>query len=310
MTVGRFAPSPTGDLHLGNLRTALVAWLMARHAGGGFLVRMEDLDGANASAEHARRQLADLAALGLDWDGEVVFQRTRFDRYEQALGELVAAGLTYECYCTRREIAAAASAPHGPTPDGAYPGTCRDLTAEQRRRRARERPAAVRLRLPDPEAVVVVDDLLAGPSPGRAQDVVLRRNDGVPAYHLAVVVDDADQGVTVVTRGDDLLPSTPSQLVLARLLGLAPVAHAHVPLVVGPAGDRLAKRDGAVTLADLAAGGVAVDTVRTALAASLGLAAPGEPVTAADLLARFDVGGLRDRGRTPVPLADLQRSWS
>lgn len=288
MAVGRFAPSPTGDLHLGNLRTALAAWLFARSAGSAFLVRMEDLDRVQASADHERSQLADLAALGIDWDGEVVRQSERFDRYEAAIAQLDAAGLTYPCSCTRREIREAASAPHGdPVPDGAYPGTCRDLTAEERRAQAVSgRPLALRLR--GPGTTVTVHDELLGAVAAVVDDVVLRRNDGVPAYNLAVVVDDAAQGVEQVVRADDLASSAPRQRHLADLLGLPPVTYAHVPLVLGPTGRRLAKRDGAVTLADQRALGRSPADVCGLLAHSLGLLAAPEPCTPADLVAAFD----------------------
>ena len=286
--VGRFAPSPTGDLHLGNLRTALLAWLFARSEGGTFLVRMEDLDRVQASAEHERSQLADLAALGLDWDGEVVRQSERFDLYEAAIDRLDAAGLVYPCYCTRREIREATAAPHdGPAPEGTYPGTCRSLTRRERfEREEAGRPPALRLKADIGE--VTVEDILVGSITALVDDVVLRRNDGVPAYNLAVVVDDAVQGIDQVVRGDDLASSTPRQAHLADLLGLARPVYAHVPLVLGPTGQRLAKRDGAVTLADLAALGIGPAAVLRELAVSLRLALPGEPVTAADLLYRFE----------------------
>jgi glutamyl-tRNA synthetase len=293
---GRFAPSPTGDLHLGNLRTALVAWLSTRAARVPFLVRMEDLDRVTSSPEHERRQLADLAALGLDHDGAVVRQSERFQRYEAAIAQLTAAGRVYPCYCTRREIRAeieaAASAPHSPLPEGAYPGTCRRLTAAERTARESHgrRPA---LRLLGGDAEVAVDDRLAGRFVGRVDDVVLRRNDGVPAYNLAVVVDDAAQGVTQVVRGDDLLASTPRQILLQQLLGLPTPSYLHVPLVLGPDGDRLAKRHGAVTLGDLAARGVEPADVLARLAASLGLVDPGErpgrTMHVTDLVGRFSV---------------------
>lgn len=286
---GRFAPSPTGELHVGNLRTALVAWLSARSAGGRFIVRMEDLDRANSSPARAAGQLADLAALGIDWDGDVVFQSGRFDRYREVLAGLSARGLTYPCFCTRREIREAAAAPHG---DVAYPGTCRDLSVVEQEERARTRPPAIRLRAE--AAIHAVHDRIAGHVVGVADDVVLRRNDGVPAYQLAVVVDDEDQGVTEVVRGDDLLPSTPAQLHLQHLLGFRHPAYVHVPLVLGPDGERLAKRHGAVTLE--AAGGPAV--VLPWLAVSLGLSEPGEPVTsAAQLVPRYDPARVP---RTPV----------
>ena len=244
MTTGRFAPSPTGDLHVGNLRTALIAWLFARSEGGRFLVRMEDLDRVQAGAEHEQAQLRDMAALGLDWDGEVVRQSERFHLYEAAIDRLTDAGLVYPCYCTRREIREASAAPHdGPTPDGAYPGTCRNLAdAERSDREAAGRPPALRLRADVGE--VTVDDEVLGSITALVDDVVLRRNDGLPAYNLTVVVDDHDQGVEEVVRGDDLLASTPRQVHLATLLGLTVPTYLHVPLVLGPDGSRLAKRHG------------------------------------------------------------------
>jgi glutamyl-tRNA synthetase len=286
---GRFAPSPTGQLHLGNLRTALVAWLAARSADGGFLVRMEDLDPVTASHEHAARQIADLEALGIDHDGEVVFQSERFEWYRAAIARLTADGLVYRCYCTRREIREAASAPHGePLADGAYPGTCRELSSVRQAQFEREgRRSALRLRTHGER--YRVDDGIAGVYEGAVDDVVLERNDGVPAYNLAVVVDDHLQAVTQVVRGDDLLSSTPRQIHLQRLLGYQHPEYAHVPLVLGPDGSRLAKRHGAVTLADLAARGIGPAEVLAQLAASLGLGRVGgsPPATAANLLEEF-----------------------
>lgn len=278
---GRFAPSPSGELHLGNLRTALLAWLFARSAGRRFLLRVEDLDRARAGAEEV--QLRDLAAVGLDWDGEIVRQTERGALYEEAIARLTAAGLTYECYCTRREIQEAPSAPH--SPQGAYPGTCRDFTEAQRARRRAERPAAIRLRASVTDWAVT--DVLHGRYSGLVDDFVLRRNDGVVAYNLAVVVDDAAQGVDQVVRGDDLLPSAPRQAYLAGLLGAPVPEYAHVPLVLNPAGRRLAKRDGAVTLAALAAAGVGPEEVTGLLLGSLGL-----PATLPEALAAFDPSAL------------------
>lgn len=287
MAVGRFAPSPTGDLHLGNLRTALVAWLFARSARSRFLMRVEDLDDRVSNRAHEARQLADLAALGLDWDRPVVRQSERFEQYHETIRRLTDAGLTYECTCTRREIREAASAQHGEAPEGAYPGTCLRLSAAERAERAATgRPAAIRLRAQVREAEVV--DRIHGTYRGLVDDVVLQRNDGTPAYNLAVVIDDADQGIEEVVRGDDLLPSTPRQLHIADLLGLPRPAHAHVPLVLGADGQRMAKRHGAVTLADRQALGESPKQVLSLLAASLGLAEPGEPVIPAELVARFD----------------------
>jgi glutamyl-tRNA synthetase len=285
---GRFAPSPTGPLHVGNLRTALVAWLFARRSGRRFLVRMEDLDRATSSREWEQRQLADLAALGLDWDGEVVRQSDRFGLHRAALARLDSAGLTYRCWCTRREVAEAAAAPHGGVVR--YPGTCRDLSpAEVAERETSGRPAAIRLRADHAE--VEFDDLVHGTVRGRPDDVVLQRNDGVPAYQLAVVVDDGDQGVDQVVRGDDLLDSAPSQIHLALLLGIAVPEYAHVPLVLGADGQRLAKRDGPVTLAELADTGRDPAWVRRTLAASLGIEGLGDG-DLDDLLDAFDPAAL------------------
>lgn len=294
---GRYAPSPSGDLHLGNLRTALLAWLFARSTGREFLMRVEDLDRVRPGAE--QRQLADLAAIGLDWDGPVVRQSERLDRYRAAVDELTAAGRTYECFCTRREIQQAASAPHGPM--GAYPGTCRTLTASARAAHlAAGRPAALRLRADRADFEIV--DELCGRYRGPVDDVVLRRGDGMPAYNLAVVVDDAAQGVDQVVRGDDLLPSTPRQAYLATLLGLPIPRYAHVPLVLNESGQRLAKRDGSVTLADRLALGESVEDVVSALARSLGHSAR----TPTELLGRFDSSRLPRLPWTFLPNGLLQ----
>lgn len=288
---GRFAPSPTGALHLGNLRTALLAWLFARSTAGRFVVRMEDLDRANASAEHEAGQLRDLAELGLDWDEPVIRQSERFAVYRDAIATLDARGLVYRCYCTRREIRDAAAAPHGSLPDGAYPGTCRELTSQQRSTRESDgRPPALRLRAHDTQISFV--DRLAGTCSGVVDDFVLCRNDGVPAYNLAVVVDDTSQCIGEVVRGDDLLMSTPRQLHLIGLLGLRAPSYAHVPLVRAADGTRLAKRHGAATLHDLALLGSDAARVRSLLAASAGLCEPDEPVTTSALVARFDAARL------------------
>ena len=302
---GRFAPSPTGELHLGNLRTALVAWLAARADGRAFVVRMEDLDRVTSAVEHEQQQLDDLAALGLDWDGEVVRQSERFDRYRAEIERLRYAGRVYECFCTRREIRreieAAASAPHVHLPDGAYPGTCRHLTDGERdeRRESGRRPA---LRLRTDGEVFTIHDRLAGEFTGAVDDLVLARADGVPAYNLAVVIDDIAQGVTQVVRADDLLSSTPRQVLLHRLLGADPPEYLHVPLVLGADGERLAKRHGAVTLRELRDTGWSSRDVVALLARSLGLATSGESPTADRLIDRFDPEVLP---RQPVALADL-----
>jgi len=280
---GRFAPSPTGPLHLGNLRTALLAWLFARSAGASFVVRMEDLDHGRVVAGSAEQQLEHLRALGLDWDGEVAFQSNRHHAYEAATERLLADGRLYECFCTRAEVRAAASAPHGPLPEGAYPGTCLRLsTADRRRKRAGGRPPALRVRADG--AQIGFTDRLHGEQKGVVDDFVVRRNDGAPAYNLAVVVDDARQGIGEVVRGDDLLETTPRQLFLAAALGLQAPAFAHVPLVLGPDGSRLAKRHGAVTLDQLDPG-----AALRWMAATLGMEGA---TTVAELRARFEPGTL------------------
>lgn len=281
---GRFAPSPSADLHIGNLRTAVLAWLFARTSGRRFLMRVEDLDD-RTRADIADRQLADLAALGLSWDGPAARQTEHPQRYDDVVEELTGHGLIYECYCTRKDIAAAPRAPHAP--EGAYPGTCRDLTDKQRnlRRRETERPPALRLRTDTTEWTV--QDLLHGEYTGVVDDFVVRRGDGVPAYNLAVVVDDVASGVDQVVRGDDLLSSAPRQAYLTRLLGHRQPTYAHVPLVLNADGARLAKRDGAVTLAEIGA----ADALRQ-IAGSLGYTSN----TVEGMLAEFEPGRMP---RTP-----------
>ncbi|WP_298606285.1 tRNA glutamyl-Q(34) synthetase GluQRS [uncultured Rothia sp.] len=274
---GRYAPSPSGDLHLGNLRTAILAWAMARRGGKSFYMRVEDLDRVRPGA--AERQIADLAALGLDWDvspgsaaestegkeAGVLYQSTRLAAYEQAVQQLREAGLVYECYCTRREIQEASSAPHGAP--GAYPGTCRNLSEAQREERRAQRPPALRLRA-ECTSYTVQDDFY-GAYTGLVDDFVLVRNDGTYAYNLTSVVDDAFVGVEQIVRGDDLLPSAPRQSYLAQLLGLTQPRYAHVPLALNTEGKRLAKRDGAVTLPQLREAGVEVPTILGWIAASI-----------------------------------------
>jgi glutamyl-tRNA synthetase len=222
------------------------------------------------------------------------------DLYADALARLDRDGRTYPCFCTRAEIREAASAAHGPLPEGAYPGTCRELTQRERaEREAAGRPPALRLRANDER--VAFRDRLLGDQEGVVDDFVLRRGDGTPAYNLAVVVDDAEQGVGEVVRGADLVESTPRQLLLARLLGVREPGHAHVPLVLGPDGARLAKRHGAVTLADRAALGESAADVVAWMAHSAGLAAPDERPSAADLVDRFDPGRIAPAPTEVVP---------
>lgn len=292
MASGRFAPSPSGPLHLGNLRTALLAWLFARSAGSKFVVRIEDLDPERSRPEHEEKQLADLSAIGIDWDGAVVRQSERTVLYREALRRLEAAGRVYPCWCTRTEIRAAADAPHGPLPEGAYPGTCRRLSDSERswRERAAGRPPS--LRLDSGGESLTFEDRVQGHVEGMVDDFVLWRWDDTPAYNLAVVVDDADQEIGEVVRGDDLLDTTPRQVLLQRLLDLPTPSYAHVPLVLAPDGDRLAKRHGAVTLADRAALGETPADALAWMATTLGLAGPGDRPAAADLVQRFDPAAL------------------
>jgi glutamyl-tRNA synthetase len=248
------------------LRTALAAYASVRAAGGTFLIRFEDLDMHNANMANAQQQLDDLASLGITADVIPVVQSERFDVYHEAIQRLTDLGLTYECFCSRREILEAAQAPHGG--QVMYPGTCRDLIEIERADRRAVRPGALRLRANG--ARETFTDLIHGEVNGEVDDVVLRRNDGVPSYNVAVVVDDELQCVTEVVRGDDLLEVTANQVLLQKLLGYSTPTYAHVPLVVGEDGERLAKRHGAVTLADLAAQGISATQVKDMLWASLG----------------------------------------
>ncbi len=284
---GRYAPSPSGELHLGNLRTALLAWLFARKQGARFLLRVEDLDRGRSRESFVASQLADLAALGLDWDAELPRQSGRDAAYAAAISRLESEGLAYECFCTRREIREAASAPHADGPELAYPGTCRELTESERAARRAERPAALRVRAEGER--IAFTDRVQGASEFALDDFVVRRNDGTHGYNLAVAVDDAEQGIGEVVRGRDLLATTPRQIWLQRRLGLEEIGSwAHVPLVLGPDGERLAKRHGEVTLADRRALGETPEAVVGHLAASLGLWPEGEPAAPEQLLERFD----------------------
>ncbi|ATB31280.1 tRNA glutamyl-Q(34) synthetase GluQRS [Melittangium boletus] len=286
---GRFAPSPTGRIHLGNARSALLGWLQARAAGGRFLLRIEDLDRARCKPAFLEDLYRDLTWLGLDWDEPPLVQSQREDIYREALERLERMGRVYPCFCTRAEIARAASAPHGLSDEGPrYPGTCAPLAPEVREERARMRPPALRFQALPGEWCF--EDGLHGPV---CQDVatavgdfVVRRNDGVASYQLAVVVDDAASGITDVLRGDDLLSSTPRQLQLYEALGVTPPRFWHVPLVLGEDGKRLAKREGAFAVAELRERGIAVERVLGLLAAWSGLG-DGTPVTGDALIRRF-----------------------
>jgi len=288
--IGRFAPSPTGPLHIGNLRTALLAWLCAHQQGGELLLRIEDLDRINSKPEHEERQINELAQLGMMFGSNFIRQSERFDLYRDIVEGLSQRDLVYPCYCTRREILESTQAPHGPSIEGAYAGTCRNLSASDRSERERSgRPPAWRLRTNNEK--YIVDDVVAGPTATVIDDMVLLRNDGVPAYNLAVVVDDAAQGVTQIVRGDDLLHGTGRHIHLQKLLGYPTPQYVHVPLVVGPDRERLAKRHGAVTLEDLGQRGTGNQEVLSELARSIGSQVV-QPESVSDLLGDFNLDRL------------------
>jgi len=298
---GRFAPSPTGELHLGNARTALLAWLWARSGGGGFTMRVEDLDRPRVRPGLAERQIEEMAWLGLDWDDGPWFQSRRAHLYDEAIAKL--GDRVYPCFCSRAEIAAAASAPHEGEEGPRYPGTCASLTpAEQK---ARGRKPSLRLRVPP--GPVEFHDELAGPQrfdPGaEVGDFVLRRADGIHAYQLAVVVDDAAMECTQVLRGADLLSSTARQILLYRMLGLPEPRWAHAPLVLAADGSRLAKRDKPASLAELRRSSDPRQVVGL-LASVSGLAPAGTACTPAELLPGFALDRVpRGPARLVLPVA-------
>jgi glutamyl-tRNA synthetase len=300
---GRFAPSPTGDLHLGSAAAALFCAAAARARRGTLLLRMEDLDRDRVIAETRTGILDDLRYLGLSWDeGPDVggpcapyVQSDRLPRYQAALDQLAREGRLYFCDCSRAEIARVASAPHAGEEGPRYPGTCR---AHGLRERSFRRPPAVRLAVPEGEAGrVEIDDGVLGvlrEQVGEGTgDFVLRRGDGVIAYQLAVVVDDLAMGITEVVRGADLAASAPRQTLLARLLGGEPPRFAHIPLLLGPDGERLAKRAPRMTLRDQRAAGRDGPALARAIAAAYAHPLPdtGDPVEA--LAERLDFGALR-----------------
>ncbi len=332
---GRYAPSPSGDLHLGNFRTAVLAWLFAKHEGREFRMRIDDIDAQRSSEESAKQQLRDLATMGIGYEGRLWRQQECWSEYEKALEALRVRGLVYECYCSRKDIAEAVRAPHAAP--GAYPGTCRELGESERAAKraelaARGRVPALRLRAGVDEWEVRERFAVGGGVyRGAVDDMVLRRGGNAPkgagagvgagapdgggaarpgvgasaggaaaggqvnrdyAYNLAVVVDDALAGVGQVVRGDDLLSSAPRQAYLAHLLGLPPVEYVHVPLVLGPDGKRLAKRDGAVTLRDFPGGAQGMlrwiaDSLGEAVDVSAVEAAGAGGITPADMLRNF-----------------------
>ena len=290
---GRYAPSPTGPIHLGNARTALAAWLSVRSRGGTFLWRVEDLDSPRVVPGMAEAQQADLAWLGLDWDEGVYVQSQRTAFYEEALDRLAAAGRLFPCRRSRKDLLALASAPHGPETGSPYPAAFRPQHLEtgwyDDLRAAAHPDAAIRFRV-DGHPVAWTDRVY-GPRvewvDQTVGDFVLKRRDGLYAYQLAVVVDDLAMGIDDVVRGADLLDSTARQIQLIEALGGTPPAYAHVPLVVGPDGEKLSKRDRGLSLASLRAEGVSPEALTGWLAESLGLLDRPEPSRPADLVPLF-----------------------
>ena len=300
---GRYAPSPTGALHVGNARTALLAWLQVRALGGRFVMRIEDLDRARNVEGGTAALLEDLAWMGLDWDEGPASpgpcgpytQSEREAIYEEAIARLAAKGRVFDCFCSRAEIAAAASAPHGPADDGPrYPGTCRspDIAAIAARRASGRRPALRFMATPGP--VRFQDGVLGPISLDVAEsvgDFVIRRADGIHAYQLAVAVDDALMGITHVLRGADLVSSTPRQIQVLEALGLPVPRYFHVPLLSGADGQRLSKRKGDVNLAWLREHGVRPERLVAELARTCGLTEARE-IAPRDLVPGFDVARL------------------
>jgi len=296
MSTGRFAPSPSGRIHLGNILCSLLAWLSARQKGGRVVLRIEDLDTARCPMRYAEQMIRDLRWLGLDWDqgpevsgpNKPYFQSQRTALYQAALDRLEAQGLVYPCFCTRAELHAA-SAPHREDGQTIYAGTCRSLTQAQRAEQARLRSPAPRLQVPDAEFSFIdghmgyyAENLMRD-----CGDFLLRRSDGMFAYQLAVVIDDAAMGVTEVVRGADLLDSTPRQLYLCHLLGLTPPTYCHLPLLLAPDGRRLSKRNADAGL-DVLRDRMPASVLLGKLAMLTGLNPSGEPKAAWELVPDFD----------------------
>jgi glutamyl-tRNA synthetase len=287
--VGRLAPSPTGSQHLGNARTCLLAWLSARRQNAQLLLRIEDIDSPRVEPEATRQILDDFNWLGLTWDEGPIVQTERLAVYEEALAELTRRELVYPCTCTRTDIDRAASAPHAEHEGPRYPGTCAGRSAADAATLG-DRPYAWRLRT-EGARFTWIDGFRGEQSAALAEvggDFVVWKSAGTPAYQLAVVVDDAAQRVTEVVRGDDLVPSTPRQLLLYEMLGCSPPRFVHVPLVIGPDGRRLAKRHGDARLASYRAAGRSAAEVLGFLAWTYGWFEIPRPTSLAELLDVFD----------------------
>jgi len=293
-TTTRLAPSPTGALHLGNLRTFLANYLLARQRSWKVLMRVEDIDGPRIKAGAAEAMLESLAWLGLTWAQPVVTQSHRMIEYESALARLVAAGAAYPCVCSRKDIRQASAAPHADDGVFAYPGTCRGVyaSADEAAANSPGRPVAWRVKVAPGK--IAVADRFAGERAfdlsRTCGDFVVYRGEGLPAYQLAVVVDDAEAGVDAIVRGDDLLESAARQIHLRRLLELSPEpAYWHLPLVVGPDGRRLAKRHGDTRLAHYRQLGATPHRVLGLLATWLGAIDRPREMSMSELVGTFDI---------------------
>jgi glutamyl-tRNA synthetase len=286
---GRLAPSPTGAQHVGNARTYLIAWLAARSRGGRVVLRIEDIDSPRVKPGAAQQAIDDLRWLGLDWDDGPYVQTERLAHYESVFADFRQRELVYPCTCTRTDIENAASAPHAEHEGPAYPGTCANRRAADAAKLG-DRPYAWRFRVTDSPSFI--DGFRGETSIDIRQiggDFVVWKSSGTPAYQLAVVVDDAEMGITEVIRGDDLIPSTPRQILLYRAMNNTPPKFTHVPLVVGPDGRRLAKRHGDTRLSTLRAAGVKAEALVGLLAWSCGWLKRAEPIAARELIPFFDV---------------------
>jgi glutamyl-tRNA synthetase len=290
---GRLAPSPTGAQHVGNARTFLIAWLAARSTGGEIVLRIEDIDSPRVKPGAALQAVDDLRWLGLDWDGVVTHQTQRLAHYEDALERLRKRELIYPCTCSRADVERAASAPHAEHEGPPYPGTCaRRRSADVEQLGTARYSWRFRTGACEP---ITFDDGLCGSvtlDPRPLGDFVIWKSAGTPAYQLAVVVDDHDQGITDVLRGDDLLPSTPRQILLYQALGWLPPRFTHVPLVVGPDGRRLAKRHGDTRLDALRKADVKPRALIGLLAHSCGWLDCAELIEPCELLGRFSLSAI------------------
>jgi glutamyl-tRNA synthetase len=302
LSVGRLAPSPSGRLHLGHARTFALAWAHARRQGGRLVLRFDDLDRSRCRPEHVQRVFRDLEWLGLDWDGSPLYQSQRIDALRDAAARLEQAGVAYRCICTRADLEQAVQAPQRGVSELRYPGTCRGRSASPRGDIADR--SALRFRVPEgPQSFV---DGLAGPQSfdvsAEVGDFLIASRTNVPSYQLAVVVDDAEQGVNEVFRGDDLLSSTPRQILLQKALGLAEPAWFHMPLVLDENGRRLAKRADDLSLETLREAGVDARAILGWVGRSAGLNV-SERVNSRELTSAYDLTQLR---RDPVSLSQAE----